>query len=69
MRPFAKKPRCATCEKRIRPHHQDLVLEDLGTGRRRYYHGDRCAASAYELAARRPAVYVLYVRHVDFAVN
>jgi hypothetical protein len=61
--------RCAACKERIHPDQPGLILEDVATGRRRFFHQSSCAAAAYALAASRPGVYVLSVRHVQLAVN
>lgn len=60
--------RCRACGKRIRDHEPDLVLEDTRTGCKRWFH-TRCGAAAYALAAERPALYVLTVRHVEEVAN
>jgi hypothetical protein len=61
--------RCAKCKRKIRDYHPDVILEDLGTGTRRYYHS-LCAAAAYALAASSaPGVYVLTHRYVEPEAN
>jgi hypothetical protein len=60
--------RCAACRKRILPREPDLMLEDLATGKRRYYHNRRQEA-AYEHVIERPAPYHLMIRHVEAGAN
>jgi hypothetical protein len=62
--------KCAACNKRIRDHEPDLVLQDLedNGGQSRYFH-TRCGESAYAAAAERPSVYLLTVRHVQEVAN
>ena len=68
MRATKKRPRCASCGRRIREHQSDLILEDVAGGKRRYYHAGCCAA-AYALATERPSAYLLTVRHVEDAAR
>lgn len=65
---IAKKIRCASCKKRIGAHEPDLVLEDLASGKPRYFHV-RCEGAAGVMALERPGAYVLTIRYVDAQRN
>lgn len=59
---------CASCTQRIPDHEPDLVLEDLSTGRQRYYHAF-CEGAVFEAIMVKPAPYLVVVRHVEAERN
>ncbi len=64
----SKAIRCAACEKRIRGHEPDLVLQDLDGGPQRFFH-TRCGGAAYAAVAEKLGGYLLTVRHVEEIAN
>ena len=64
----SKAIRCAACEKRIRAHEPDLVLQDLDGGPQRFFH-TRCGGAAYAAVAEKLGAYRLTVRHVEEMAN
>jgi len=61
--------RCAACQKRIRAHEPDLILQDLdGGGPQRFFH-TRCGGAAYAAVAEKLSAYRLTVRHVEAEAN
>jgi hypothetical protein len=61
--------RCTACEKRIRPHEPDLILQDLdGGGEQRFFH-TRCGSAAYAAVTEKLGAYRLTVRHVEAEAN
>ncbi len=62
--------RCVACQKRIRAHEPDLVLQDLDGGKKRYFH-TRCGRAAYAAVAENlgGSAYRLTVRHVEAEAN
>ena len=65
----SKAIRCAACEKRIRAHEPDLILQDLdGGGPQRFFH-TRCGRAAYAAVAEKLGAYRLTVRHVEELAN
>ena len=59
--------RCAAGQQRIPDHEPDLVLEDLATGSRLFYHAF-CEGVAFEVILEEPAPY-LVVRHAEAERN
>jgi hypothetical protein len=59
---------CASCTQRIPDHEPDLVLEDIATGSRLYYHA-LCEGAAFEAMREKPAPYQLVVRYVEAEAN
>ncbi len=64
----SKAIRCAACEKRIRDHEPDLILQDLAGGPQRFFH-TRCGSAAYAAVAEKLGAYRLTVRHVEEMAN
>ena len=64
----SKAIRCAACEKRIRAHEPDLILQDLDGGPQRFFH-TRCGGAAYAAVAEKLGAYRLTVRHVEEMAN
>jgi len=60
--------RCAACQKRIRAHEPDLILQDLDGGKKRYFH-TRCGRAAYAAVTEKLGAYRLTVRHVEAEAN
>ena len=60
--------RCAACEKRIRAHEPDLILQNLDGGPQRFFH-TRCGGAAYAAVAEKLSAYRLTVRHVEAEAN
>ena len=61
--------RCAACQKRIRAHEPDLILQDLdGGGPQRFFH-TRCGSAAYAEVTEKLGAYRLTVRHVEEMAN
>ena len=62
--------RCAACEKRIRAHEPDLILQDLAGGPQRFFH-TRCGGAAYAAVTENPGggAYRLTVRHIEELAN
>jgi hypothetical protein len=60
--------RCAACQKRIRDHEPDLVLQDLAGGKQRFYH-TRCGGAAYAEVAGKLGGYLLTVRRIEAEAN
>ena len=60
--------RCAACQKRIRAHEPDLILQDLSGGPQRFFH-TRCGGAAYAEVAEKLGAYRLTVRHVQAEAN
>jgi hypothetical protein len=60
--------RCAACEKRIRAHEPDLILQDLDGGPQRFFH-TRCGGAAYAAVTEKLGAYRLTVRHVEAEAN
>jgi hypothetical protein len=60
--------RCAACQKRIRDHEPDLILQDLDGGKKRYFH-TRCGGAAYAAVAEKLGAYRLTVRHIEEMAN
>jgi hypothetical protein len=64
----SKAIRCAACQKRIRGHEPDLILQDLDGGPQRFFH-TRCGGAAYAAVAEKLGAYRLTVRHVEEMAN
>ena len=64
----SKAIRCAACQKRIRGHEPDLILQDLSGGPQRFFH-TRCGGAAYAEVAEKLGAYRLTVRHVEAEAN
>ena len=65
----SKAIRCAACQKRIRAHEPDLILQDLdGGGEQRFFH-TRCGGAAYAAVTEKLGAYRLTVRHVEAEAN
>ncbi len=63
------KIRCASCNKKVGRHEPDIVLVDIATGEKRFYH-ERCGPAAYSAAfAARPAVVRVVHRYADPEAN
>jgi len=60
--------RCAACEKRIRAHEPDLILQNLDGGPQRFFH-TRCGGAAYAAVTAKLGAYRLTVRHVEEMAN
>jgi hypothetical protein len=60
--------KCAACKKRIPESEPDVMLRQLDSNLRRYYH-TRCTGAALQLAADAPDVWVMSVRHVEELAN
>jgi len=60
--------RCTACEKRIRAHEPDLILQDLSGGPQRFFH-TRCGGAAYAAVTENLGAYRLTVRHVEAEAN
>ncbi len=64
----AKAVRCAGCERRIRPHHPDVGVLEVSTGRTRLYHQE-CGPGAFLAAQEKGGAYLATYRHVELSVN
>jgi hypothetical protein len=60
--------KCTACQKRIRGHEPDLILQDLDGGKKRYFH-TRCGGAAYAAVTEKLGAYRLTVRHVEAEAN
>ncbi len=67
----AKAPRCPACSKRVRPHHSEIVVTDLESGKKRTYHAAEACASQAASTLIRPgtAHYFFAVRTPDGSMN
>jgi hypothetical protein len=61
--------KCAACNKNIHDHEPDLILWDLDNGGQPRYFHTRCGNAAYTVAAEKPSLYRLTVRHVEEVAN
>jgi hypothetical protein len=59
---------CAGCKKRIPNSQPDFMLEELATGKMRFYHR-RCTRAMFARIAEKPAVYHLCFRHIAPEAN
>ena len=60
--------RCASCTQCIPDHEPDLILEDLSTGRQRYYHAF-CEGAVFENILADPASNRVVIRRVEAETN
>jgi hypothetical protein len=60
--------KCAACKKRIPESEPDVVLRQLDSNLRHYYH-TRCTSAALQLVTEAPDVWVMSVRHVEETAN
>jgi hypothetical protein len=60
--------KCAACKKRIPESEPDVMLRQLDSNLRRYYH-TRCTGAALKLVTDAPDVWVMSVRHVEELAN
>ncbi len=50
----AKAPRCPACSRRVRPHHEEIVVTNLDSGKKWTYHATQACVSQAVSTLMRP---------------
>ena len=67
---MTKQPRCPACSRRVRPHHPEIVVTDLESGRSLTYHAaEACATKASAVMLRPGTVHHWAIRTPDGSMN